>query len=190
MIRIICTCAKLYEERLADKVLLVSFTTKFSETRHIEICFRRYHFLHLTGIKLDKKHSANQFYNMCYKGKIDKSIFEGKGDGSTVLKLTVLAQIMRLTNNAKMIGIFNNKSLVLSCDQVIGSITVCLGIRKINDCYIPITILKTDMRDITNDYNRIIAIFSKKIGNIKYNKLEYIAKGVRESIVNEYLKKD
>ena len=48
---------------------------------------------------------------------------------------------------------------------------------KSGQYYVPVTVLQDDIRNLVIDKERVIAIFSKRIGDIKYLVLEYLAKG-------------
>ena len=64
-IRIIYQAAKIYDEQLCSKKLLIIYGAPIVP-KYIEAIFTSSNFLHLTGIKLNGSNSADSFYdNIC-----------------------------------------------------------------------------------------------------------------------------
>ena len=77
---------------------------------------------------------------------------------------------------ANMFGEFSNFNIFLQTEKIAGNINACMGFVKDNESntYIPNTSLKKDIRDITNNRNKIIAIFKKDITEKLYKNITYL----------------
>ncbi len=62
-LRIISECAKLYEELLLNKKILIVYGQN-PKTEYIEVVFKEENFLHLTGIEKLTNINAKQFSNL------------------------------------------------------------------------------------------------------------------------------
>ena len=64
----------------------------------------------------------------------------------------------------------------LQTEKIAGNINACMGFVKDNESntYIPNTSLKKDIRDITNNRNKIVAIFKKDITEKLYKNITYL----------------
>ena len=101
------------------------------------------------------------------------------------MKLSILPQLMRLSRCAKMVGDYDNTKSVLYTEKLAGNISACIGFVKEKDYYIPNTALREDIRDISvHPQKRVLAIFSKEIGQELYNTLCYTAKKIEFSCIN------
>lgn len=186
-LKIIIECAKLYHTNLENKNLLIISLSK-SKYNFIEAKFLSSNYLHLTGVVTNFK--PNSFYNKCIQKKISVEDFNFKSDGTTVLKLTVLPQLMNFHKNANIIGDYNHTQPKLFTDKLAGNIRGCMGFDKFGKYYIPKTLLQADIRDITAEPERIIAIFSKNIKDELYNKLLYtVNDSINVGITNVILNK-
>lgn len=137
-------------------------------------------FLHLTGVELNgniKDNTSERFYAKAINHKINENDFEFK-DKTTEQKLNVLVQTLRIASNAKMIGDYNyNTSHInLQTDKLAGGVNACLGFIKVDDYYIPNTVLTTDIRKETNNRQKVLYVLSKNIGDEKYNNIEMVEK--------------
>ena len=92
------------------------------------------------------------------------------------LKLQVLPQLMKIDRMATMIGDFNNSNLYLQTKKIIGNVNTCMGFIKDSksNLYIPNTTLKSDIRDITENTNKIVAILKKDANKILYDEMTYL----------------
>lgn len=180
-LRVIVESAKLYQMNLENKNLLFIFLEN-NKTQFLETMFTGSNFLHLTGVQTDKKlMSANSFYKKCINSRLSLDEFDFKRDGTTVLKIPILKQLMSVSRISKMIGNFNCIKPILYTEKVAGNTNACLGFIRDNksDYYVPVTALKEDIRDITESPQaRVIAIFQKDITEVKYRHLTYTAKGI------------
>lgn len=170
-------CAVLYDENLASKNFLVLYNV--NDMMHgVELECQRGNFVHLTGLN-PIKISASIFYKKLVNNKVALSDFEMKKDGTTALKLSVIESMMDFSSGINMIGNIHNSCLDLHTEKLIGNIRACLGFVQIpNGCYVPNTILKKDMRTISEKFYRVVAILSKPLTKNKYENIVYEAKGV------------
>lgn len=179
-VKIITSCAKEYQHNLENKNILFIFATH-QKTDYFESSFLDSHFYHLTGVDMtpQNKISAAQFYQRSLKSLLHPHDIILKPDGTTVLKLTVLPQLMQIHKSAKMIGDYNFSKSFLFTDKIAGSISACLGFIRNNNYYIPNTALKEDVRNLTNrPQQKIVAIFSKHRTETLYSTLCYLGKGI------------
>ena len=159
------------------------FIYKDEKVKYIETKFTKSNFLHLTGITiLNQKLSANMFYNQCLKNRVEEKMFCYRKDGNTIKKMSVLAMLMNIHKNAKMIGDYDGNKIFLYSNKLIGNVNSCLGFIPKNNYYICNTSLKEDIRNINYNHRKIICILSKKIQEKYYNEITYINSQYREDI--------
>ena len=171
-INIITNCAKDYKKNLVNKNILFIFNNN-SKMDFFEAVFLPRHFLHLTGIKVTNIKSSD-FYKMCLNKKLSLKNIQLSNDGTTSMKLDVLQKLMNLKSNVKMIGEYNNSKTLLVTEKLIGNIYASMGFIKPIDSnyYVPNTILKEDIRDISlKPIKNVVAIFEKEIKSDLYNLL-------------------
>lgn len=174
-LKIMLDCAKLYHDSLENKnLLIVSYDNRYN---FIETKFTKSNYLHLTGVYT--KINPNAFYNKCLQGRLSLEDFLFKNDGTTVLKLSIFPQLMNIHKNANILGKYNYSKPKLVTDKLAGNIRGCIGFDRCGKYYIPKTALKEDIRDLIDEPERIIAIFSKDIKMELYDKLLY---SVRDGI--------
>ena len=142
---------------------------------YIETKFLKSNFYHLTGLE-SKNINPNYFYEKCLNNKLKESEIQIKKDGTTMLKISVLQSLMYIHKNAKMIGDFNGTGIVLSTEKLVGNTTACLGLRKADKYYICNTLLKADVRKLSNNNKKIVCILSKNIKDKKYEEITYMDK--------------
>lgn len=176
---ILFECAKLYKANLEDKNLLFLSVRNKIKFNYIEVKFRKSNYQHLTGVIVDEsKITPSYFYKQCLNKRLSKKNIEFKSDGTTPLKLSVLKPLMNIYNNSKMIGDFNYTNPRLCCDKITGDTVACMGFKKDGDFYVPVTILKEDSRDLINNQERVVVIFSKNIKDKLYNEINYQVKDI------------
>lgn len=181
---IIVDCALKYEQNLSGRNLLFLLKSKELSVSSLEVAFYPYNFLHLTGVRLNKKISAADFYQKCLNHKLCTEDFSFVQDGTTHLKLNVLPLLMTKNISAKMAGDFQNSSPFLYTDKLIGNVKSCLGFVKTRHaCYVPNTVLNLDIRNATQRTLQVIATYRKRQEESLYNDLVYKSKTVQcESI--------
>ena len=140
VISIITKAAKSYHENLEDQNVLFVYGVPSEVKKQIEqnadvitcyeVVFHRSNFLHLTGLKLNKKKvsSTINFYSKCLDGRLSEDDFVLSKDGSTVQKLEVLADMMNIKKSASMIGDFTDAGPKLYSEKIAGNVYACVGV--------------------------------------------------------------
>lgn len=185
-IRIITNCAVTYQENLLDHNLLFVFGTQ-SNTNYFEAVFSDVNFLHLTGVVMKEKNlSRSQFFDRCIRGTISPDDISISNIGTTEMKLSVLPQVMQIEKTAKMIGDYDGSKTLLYTEKMAGGVWGCLGFvkDKTTKYYVPNTVLREDIRDITNHpRKRVLAVYRKPVSQPLYNELCYKAKGIEFPLI-------
>ena len=183
-LKIIVSCAEKYRQELDGRTFLFVTMDKHGRAGQIEFSFHGHNFLHLTGVRLvsssGKIASADDFFHRCLSHRLSERDFDFSEDGSTVLKLDVLPMVVRRDLSANMIGDFDTGRPLLYTEKLAGSVCACMGFVydvALNQ-YIPNTVLKEDIRNISRNTKRVIAIFRKQIGAERYEELTYQAKKI------------
>lgn len=186
VLKIILYSAKLYRDNLVDKnmiIIIYDATTKLYS--HIETVFYKRNFLHLTGVQIRSKKGApafnpeiggaTDFYELCLINELKITDFKQAFDGTTPLKISVLSQLMTLTGN--LLGDFNYTKNLLITEKLVGNIRGCMGFVEEHGYYIPNTLLKDDIRDVTYKTNSVVCILEKLQTEDIYNCLKFYKKG-------------
>ena len=194
IINIISNCQKEFDKNLKNKSLMFICEDKNRIIDEQEMFFPLSCFYHLTGIKAyenNKELNSYRFYDLLKKGTINANNLIKK-DTTTDLKLQVLPQLMKIDKNANMIGNFYDSNIYLQTEKVAGNINSCMGFVKNNETnlYIPNTALKRDIRDITKDRKKVIAILKKDFNEKLYKNITYLKKGynIDEILNNEEIR--
>ena len=177
-LNILFSCAKEYQKKLENNNLLFVFG-KCEKPHFFEASFYKRNFMHLTGIKLFNNAGSLFFYERLITERLSVNDFYFSEDGTTIQKLTILPQLINIATVSKMIGFYNNSKPYLMTDRFVGNINACMGFIKENGkpgFYIPNTALNADIRDLTQNAQRVLCVFKKKIQDEKYTELCYIAK--------------
>ncbi len=177
-------CAAQYKSELANKTLLFLCQDKHKRILSFEFSFRERNYMHLTGLipveyidNKNNKHilSAVEFYNKCISKTLQTNQFEFYKDGNTQLKLEVLPKMICKNLSAKMIGDYNTFTPKLQTDKLVGKIDGIMGfdLDKNENRYLPNTLLKADIRNLSTSTVRIIATFRKPINASSYQEITY-----------------
>lgn len=208
VISIVTRAAKLYHENLEDQKIMFVYGTPANIKPQIEkgveiivgmdlyeVVFYRSNFLHLTGLKLNRKNitSAINFYSKCLDGRLSEDDFIMAKDGSSVQKLEVLEKMMDIKKTASMIGDFTDLGIKLYSDKIAGNIFACMGF--VEDSYtklnVPNTLLKKDIRDVSSKpQKKIYAILSKAYSEEKYTVVERCDSQLditKVAVLNDYM---
>ena len=173
-ISIISKCAALYDANLCDRQLAFVYRDGNNRVGFVEAIFRSNNFMHFTGIDTKNHIKANAFYRNALDKRLKESDIQFKNSPTTELKLQILQNIMNIPFSARMIGDYNGAHLDLYTEKVAGTTTACLGLVLRGNEYIPNTILKEDIRNITpKPPGKIFAIFRKPIRQDKYTELTF-----------------
>ncbi len=173
-VSIISKCATLYAVSLCDRQLAFVYRDGNNQTGFVEVTFRSNNFMHFTGIDTKKHIKANAFYRDALDKRLKESDIQFKNNYTTELKLQILQNIMNIPFSARMIGDYIGAHLDLYTEKVAGTTTACLGLILRGNEYIPNTILKEDIRNITpKPPGKIFAIFRKPIRQDIYTELTF-----------------
>ena len=181
-IRTIVECARKY----ANNLVGYNHTFVFGDVGSVgcvETLYLPQNFLHLTGLVIaDQSLSSANFLSMCLDGRLTSSSFDFSKDGTTILKLSVLPQLMELHKTAKMIGDYSENRIKLNTEKIIGHVSACMGFvrsKESPDYFVPNTVLKEDIRDVVQrPVKRILAVFKKSSDEYSYSICTYLAKGI------------
>lgn len=179
-IKTITECAKDYHQFLENQNLLFVFGN-MQKLSYFEAIFLPRHFRHLTGVEVstEKVSGSVDFYEKCLKGHLTPNDFSFAKNGTTEMKLSILPHLMKIYRFAKMVGEYNFTKSLLYTEKLAGNVTACLGFIRDGEYYIPNTVLKEDIRDITKrPQQRMLAIYRKQIGQKTYCERCYLAKGI------------
>ncbi len=158
--KIIENSAKLYNDNLVGKDFMILYT---EDTRYkfIEVTFDEGNFAHLTGVKLNGI-SAKVFLDRATSGKLALNDYKLNKDGTTLLKLQVIEQLMLFPTKFSMIGVYNNSGVRLSTDKLAGNVKGSIGFIKPNGrYYVPNTLTNGDIRTKVVKANKINAVYVK-----------------------------
>lgn len=182
----ISKCLIEYDKNLRNKNVMFIVEYRDKSIKKEEVYFPRTSYYHLTGIimydKEGKRVNSYKFYNLLKDKRINLNEYTIKNkDKTTELKLQVLPQLMKLDRIANMIGDFENSNLFLQTKKIAGNVNCCMGFVKDSKLkiYVPNTSLKMDIRDITTNRGRIIAIFKKDKNKEFYNEITYLNKNYK-----------
>lgn len=181
-ISIISKCATLYEENLCGRQLAFVYRDGNNQAGFVEVTFHSSNFMHFTGIDAKKSIRANTFYRDALDKRLKESVIQFKNNHTTELKLQILQNIMNIPFSARMIGDYTGAYLELYTEKVAGTTTACLGLIPHNGRYIPNTILKEDIRNITpKPPGKIFAIFRKLIRQDIYTELTFRSNSIEHT---------
>lgn len=175
-IDIIVSAAKEYQQHLEDKNFMIVYQAS-EKAEIVQIEFRDYHFLHLTGIKTEL--SAQRFYEKCLNTKLAIEEIEMDHQGKVQQKLSVLPFLHELLYHNCMIGTFINSGISIKSDYFVGNTKAVLsvGFRSGKRVDFPVSLYKEDVRKLTNPTNKVYAIFVKDYDQQKYTRCTYLSKG-------------
>ncbi len=178
-LKIILKSAKEYDNNLCNNNIMFVCRDKKQRLFTFEVTFLPRNFLHLTGIKIINQNinSSIKFYRACLGNKLDIKDFKYSEDGTTIMKLNILPQIVKLHKIAKMFGEYNNSKPYLFTEKIAGNINTCVGFVKNKEFYYPNTALKEDIRNlISNDRKAtVMYIFMKKVDELLYSNITYVS---------------
>lgn len=198
-IQIITKAAKMYHENLEDQKVLFLYGIPaevkkqilekqqlLSTVKGYEVAFHRHNFLHLTGVRInsEKIGSSIHFYEKCLDQRLTELDFALAKDGSTRQKLDILENMMKIKQNATMIGNFTDRGPKLYSEKVAGNICGCVGFVQDRNTRlnVPNTLLKKDIRDVTaRPVHKIYAVISKNYVEQKYSEVEKLDKSINLS---------
>ena len=179
-IKTIVEAASNYEKYLNDRSFLIVYKTERG-SQYVEVVFRSWHFLHLTGLKT--KMTAAQFYEACIDNKLSEKDVVFDDSGKVGQKIKVLPYLHDLLYHNCMIGEFINSGIMIQADYFVGDTKLILsvGFRRESNRDVPVTLYSGDVRKLTSPTNKVLAIFARRYPETKYKELTYVSKGVNLS---------
>lgn len=189
IVKVICECAKMYDTNLKGKNLMFIFENRQTKKiEFIETQFLSSNFKHLTGVEYKDKKTSTEFFQLCLKNKLSYKKIIQKQNGTTRLKLEILPQLVKIGKNAKIVADYDNSKVNLYTEKLIGNIRCCIGFVKKGQYYLPNTIMKQDIRQITKGSTwAIIAILEKTRKESKYSKITYNKNNVNIKKIENFL---
>lgn len=195
-IKIISEAIDIYDKNFCNRNLLIIFGD-IQKPSYVEIKANEKNFLHLTGLALNKQsllrdisdkqsNLISVFYAKALNKKITVSDFDFKNN-TTVQKLNVLVNTLKLSNNVKMVGDYSNLRVSLKTDKLAGSVSSFIGFIKAGKYYVPNTIMADDIRKNSNQTQKVFGILSKDKTNHRYCKIEYLAQKTEIKPLLKYL---
>jgi hypothetical protein len=172
----ILSCANLYNDQLLNRKFLFIYRDKNGKYGHIEVLFRKKHFMHLTGSDRTDDNTAIHFFSKCIDNTL--SIKDIVKTNMMDLKLAVLPSLMKIHKNARMIGSFKGEPLQqLLTDKLVGHSKGCMGfvLDHDEDFLVPNTVLYGNTREMIIENNQIIAVYFTSVESTKYGMLCYVA---------------
>ena len=120
-LKIVFESSKLFEENLEGRNVLFIGKNGSGYT-YIETKFSKDSFLHLTGLQIDKSRlSAKNFYKKCLKDRLCEWEFTFNANGTTLLKLTILKDMMNIHNISHTISDYDNSKPKLYTEKLAGN---------------------------------------------------------------------
>jgi len=182
-LRIIHNSAVAYKNNLLNRnVMFVA--EKDDVTQLFETKFLPSNFRHLTGIMTNL--NSTRFFEAAVGNKLKESDIQFARDGTTQKKLDILFSLMNIHKTAKMAGDFEGSHKVLLSDKIAGTTTAVMGFVKDDNYFVPNTIIKDDVRQLTRKPTLVIsAIFIKPDKQSVYSEISFLRSGMTvEHIVN------
>ena len=91
--------------------------------------------------------------------------------------------IIGIDRTAKMVGDYNFMNTLLYTEKFAGNVTACMGFVNGGGYYFPNTVLKEDVRNITQFNIRVLATYKKSVKEPLYKEATYFAKGISKSML-------
>lgn len=179
--KILFECAELYRDNLIDCNLLFVCMDKHKKISTLEVQFLTTGFMHLTGVRFQKKRvAAGAFFDKCINKRLSSEEFEKAADGTTEMKLKILPMLFRKNLSANMVGDFSARTPVLVTEKLAGGVRGCMGFVFDEEAgyYTPNTVLNLDIRTYLTNQLRIVVAFRKKKSQDYYSEIVYIAKKI------------
>lgn len=176
---------------LLGTCLLFVATDKDKNFEFFTASFRAGNFQHLTGVNTENI-AARDFFHRCLEKRISPNDIKFNEDGTTALKLEVLPRLMSKNLSANMLADYSGNNLKLYTEKIVGTVNACMGFVKDTKSgfYVPNTVLRQDMRDISSSVKRIVATFQKLNSDENYSTIVYTAKNfnISDIIFPEHIK--
>lgn len=176
-----------YLNTFADKNYILIFEDG-KNLQYIETEFLKTNYLHLTGI--ETKLRPNDFFQRCVDNEISVEDIALRKDGSTELKISILPSLKIMMSCNALIGDYESSHRRLFVDIVVGDTKklMTLGLTlKATGYYVPKTLLREDVKTLSNRTRKVIAVYSKNIADEHYCSRTFICSGFPLTRVEEFL---
>jgi len=176
-LRTVTDCAKKYRDNLVHKNLLYVYGSS-NNKEYIETYFLPSHYLHLTGLKYNG--SALKFYYECIEDRLSIRDISYK-DESTSQKLMVLSPLVNIHQTVNIIGDYDGNRQFLITNKLAGTISACMGFNEDTDnpgYYYPNTALRENIKNLSVNTKRVIAVYRKMTNDDKYTERTYLASNI------------
>lgn len=178
-IEIVTESSKLFKENLEGRNVLFVGKNSTGYT-HIETKFSKDSFLHLTGLQIDKSRlSAKNFYKKCLNNRLRECDFSFNRNGTTILKLSILKQMMKIHKISNTISNYNGSKPKLYTEKLAGNNSMCMGFRSIGKELKPDTLLSEDIDNISDEKFKVIMTLVKYDSDKHYIDYSYLADDVK-----------
>lgn len=184
-IRIVVQCAKTYFYQLNNRDFMFILGRPESPSL-LRTTFGPRNYMHLTGIEAAEGHkfSPVDFFRACMTNRLSPDDIKLASDGTTEMKLRILPELMNLPWMARMVGDFSRHGVKLYTEKLVGNVYACMGFVISGERYVPNTALNCDVRDVSKNRQRILAVFGKPTNGNIYTELCYLAKGINLADIN------
>ena len=165
-------CAVIYKENLLGKNVLFLSLNENKISDYFECLFLARNFQHLTGVS--SAITGANFFHAALNSRLSENNLWLEKDGTTELKLSILKKLMNIHLTARMIGDYDNSKTYLVTDKLAGTVTGAMGFIEDNGYYVPNTVLKEDLRNLSfAPRQRVLATFIKSQNDKFYTELSY-----------------
>ena len=178
-IAIITAAAEKYDAVLNGRQFLIAYGQSDAPDFSV-VGFRAHNFLHLTGVIAADK--PNRFYQKALDHKLSERDFDFDRYGNAHLKLAVLPGLHRLFSGHTLRGSFARTGIRIETDYFVGStaMRLALGFRCGMSCDFPVSLYCEDIRSLTSDSQKVLAVWVKAFGDADFEVNTYCAKGVSD----------
>lgn len=166
-----CAAARSYKDNLLGTTVLFVHRDG-AAAGYFEATFGPEHFAHLTGLKPnhgpERGVTSRMLFELAAAGELaEADVAWPRRLDLVEMKLEVLPAMTRIDTSARMTGEHDDSPIVdLRTDRLAGNVAACMGFVWADDSYVPNTVLKADIRNLTADSpQRILAVWKKPAGS-------------------------
>ena len=164
-------CAEMYDKDFAGRAMLFVLTDRDKNVTTLEVKFDGSNFQHLTGMSSSRYKSKKDFFRACQKGSVRAGDIGIKK--FTRQKLQGLLIVLQSPDlHASMKGDYNRSGRDLEADVMLGNHQWTMGFKRINNSpYVPKTMLKEDIRKLTNRTLSVVAVYRRRQCEREYREI-------------------
>ena len=181
-IRIITTAAAEYETLMRDKQFLIAYQDS-SGFNYSIVGFKAMNFKHFTGVVSDLP--SKVFYRRALEHKLSPDDFRFDLTGNAHRKLTVLPWLSKMFFSNALRGSFNRSGIRLEADYLIGgtSTKISVAFRYGKTFDVPVSLYCEDVRNLTNDSTKVLAVWRRAFGEKVFSENTYCAKNINPEML-------